>query len=163
MRGEFGFYIPGKPKLFNIPLIIPNTICRAGAEAFGKQLFQADDADMPVDFYIGLTNASLDFDSDLTDAAATEISGNGYARQPLTRDNTDWTIEEINGVIRARSAQVTFTASANWSTLWSRAFITDVVSGTSGLLFCASGPTPAPVQTLSGLGPPVDYRFNLNG
>lgn len=140
--------------------IIPNTICADGAEMFLKSLFQAA-AVMPTNFYLGFTNADLDYDSDLADAEAGEPSGNGYARATLVRNNTDWTVEQVNGVFRARSKTSTFTASANWDKTWTRLFIANVASG-AGKLICASGPAPSAVQVTTGNGPTAAYVYNIS-
>ncbi len=140
-------------------LLIPNTICKDGAEMYLKSLFQAA-AVMPTNYYLGFTNADLDYDSELTDAEVGEPVGNGYARATLVRNNTDWTVEQINGVFRARSTQETFTASANWDKTWTRLFIANVASG-AGKLVCVSGPAPSPVQVTTGNGPVAGYIYNI--
>lgn len=156
MRGEFHFCHNDRLEE------IKNTICKDGANMFGQLLFQNTAFTNGTALYLGLTNSALDFNSDLTDAAADEISGHGYARQSLTRNSDNWTVELVNGIYRARSASVTFTASDDWSSPYSRAFLCDVSSGTSGKLIAASGPTASPISILSGLGPVVSYIFNLN-
>lgn len=139
---------------------IPNTIVKNGAEIFLQNLFQDVQTNMPAAYYLGLTDATYTYDSaDLSDIAAGEPTGNGYARQLLTRNDTDWDVAEVNGLMRARSKLVTFTASANWDVAWSRMFLCNQASGTSGFVFALSGALLTPATVLSGDGPSVRYEF----
>jgi hypothetical protein len=153
--GYFVEYVNGKP----LPPI-KNTVLKNGAQSFLQDMFQAA-ASLPTNFYIGLTNVSYDWTSALSDIAAGEPVGNGYARQQLTRNGTDWTVDEVNGFMRAISKQVTFTASADWDKAWNRMFICDVGSGTSGLAYAVSGPAPSDRTVLSGAGPTIQYQYYL--
>lgn len=140
---------------------IDNTIVGEGWQLMLQSMFQAG-AVLPTNFYLGLTSANLNYNSVLADATAGEPVGNGYARQPLVRSGSGWTVELVNGLYRARSANVTFTASANWASTYSRMFLANVVSG-AGKLFAASGPSPSPISVLSGAGPVCSYILNLQG
>lgn len=143
-----------------VPLV-PNTIVEFGAEALLKFMFQDDDSDYPASWYLGLTNASYEFDTAdlLTALAAEEPTGNGYARQALSRDDTTWDVSVVNSLWRARSTTATFTASAGWDKDWSRMFLCDVASGTAGNVFCVSKALSTPQTVLSGQGPLLAYEF----
>lgn len=155
--GEFTIISPGRGNQ-----LCRNKLTKQGATLYLELLFQAT-ASLPASVYMGLTGAALDYDSDLADAAAAEPAGNGYARQAIVRSNAGWTVEEVNGVMRARSVVKLFTATGNYDKTWSRAFLCDQAAGTAGNLIAAGGPTQSPIQTLNGLGPSVDYVANLNG
>lgn len=119
---------------------IPNNIVADGANLWLQQIFQA--VALPGSFYIGLTGARYEFDTaDLATIAIGEPVGNGYARQPLNRDNVDWGVQLVNGFYRARSKLVTWTATADWTRVWSRMFLTDQAVGTAGIVYSLSGPT----------------------
>lgn len=154
-QGQFTLFRKNTP-----PLVIPNTVVKNGAEIFLQLLFQAIDTNMPATFYLGLTNASYTYDSaDLTDIMAGEPAGNGYARQALNRDDTDWDVSEVNGLMRARSKVCDFTASANWDKTWSRMFLCDRAADDAGFVFALSGPTVTPQTVLSGDAPSLRYEF----
>lgn len=156
MRGFAGQFTYWKQ---SSPVIVPNTIVKNGAEAFLQLLFQSID-NLPASYFLGLTNVTYDYDNaDLADIADGEPVGNGYARQELARDNVDWSVDEVNGLMRARSKIVTFTASANWDKSWNRMFLTDVETGTAGIVFALSGVTEEDQVILSGLGPDLRYEF----
>jgi hypothetical protein len=130
----------------------PNTLVGEGFALWLRTIFRAE-AVLAANFYLGLTNAAIGYGDSLATAAAGEPSGNGYARQALTRGTGAWTVEQVNGLYRARSSLVTFTASANYDKTYTRMFLCDVSAGTGGKLHAASGPTPNPIQVLSGAGP----------
>jgi hypothetical protein len=127
--GQFTYWKNGSP------IITPNTVVKDGAEMFLQLLFQATD-NLPASFWLGLTGASYDYDNALlSDIVAAEPSGNGYARQELVRNDTDWDVSEVNGIMRARSKIVTFVASANWDKTWKRMFLCSAGTGTTGTVF----------------------------
>lgn len=145
---------PGKPN----ELRIRNTIVEDGAMRFAKSLMRAE-AVLPAAYYLGLTNASYEFDdADLTDIEAGEPSGNGYARQTLTRDTTDWNTPTLeNNAVRCVSKEVTFTASAAWDKTWNRMFLANVANG-AGVVFAISG-SFGTQTVLSGAGPTCRYEM----
>lgn len=144
-------------------VIINNTIVSDGAQRYLQNLFQAG-ATLPGTFYIGLTNASYTFDTaSLAAVAAGEPVGNGYARQAAVRNTSDWDVSEIGGFWRAKSKQLVYTASADWTNPWSRAFLCNAASGTSGNVFALSGPTVAPRVVLNGAPPSISYEFWVRG
>lgn len=139
------------------------TMTAAGSTLIFRSVFRGE-AVLPAIWYLGLTNASYTFDGvTLAGLAAGEPVGNGYARQVLNRDTSDWTISEVNGVIQVQSKTVIFTASANWDKSYSRMFLCDASAGTAGIVYAVSGPTPAPRTVLLGAGPSVSYQFFLRG
>lgn len=137
---------------------ILNTIVEDGADKFLRSMFRAE-ATLPAAFYLGLTGASYAFDdADLTDIEADEPVGNGYARQTLTRDTSDWGAPSLeNNAMRIVSKPVTFTASSAWNVPWTRMFLANVASG-AGNVFALSGAL-APQTVLAGAGPTVRYEF----
>lgn len=145
---------PGMPN----ELRVPNTIVEDGADKFLRSMFRAE-ATLPAAFFLGLTGASYAFDdADLTDIEADEPVGNGYARQTLTRNTTDWGAPTLeNSAMRLVSKSVTFTASSAWNVPWTRMFLANVASG-AGNVFAISGAL-SPQTVLAGAGPTVRYEF----
>lgn len=139
---------------------IRNTLVGDGAEAMLKSMFRGEST-LPATYYLGLTNASYTFASaTLTAIAAGEPSGNGYARQALNKDTTDWAVASVNNQWRAQSKTVTFTATGTWTPNWTRMFLCNAASGTSGIVFSLSGARSA--QTVqSGQGPTLRFEFWL--
>lgn len=157
--GYFTEFVKGKEQ----PRI-KNTLVATGALWFLRDIFRKETTLLPDIYYIGLTGASYTFDgATLTSLAALEPSGHGYARIALNRDTTDWSVQEVNGVMQALSKIVTFTASSDWDKTWLRAFICNVASGTSGSVIAVSGPAPAARTVLSGAGPSMRYEYYLRG
>jgi hypothetical protein len=140
-----------------------NTLVQTGASWFLRTVFRGE-AVLPATYYMGLTNAGYSFDgTTLAGLAAGEPVGNGYARQALTKNTVDWTVQEVNGAMQALSKNVTFTASADWTQAWTRAFLCDAAAGTVGNVIAVAGPAPAPRTVLNGQGPTMNYTFYLRG
>ena len=140
--------------------VLKNTWVKDGADLALQSIFQAQ-AVFAAAFHLGLTGASYTYESaTLASINASEPAGNGYARQSLTRNTTDWSVSLVNGVMRAASKIVTFTASANWDKTWSRMFICDQ---TASKVISLSGATPTPRTVLAGQGPPIQYFYYLSG
>lgn len=140
-----------------------NTLVANGASWFLRTVFRGE-AVLPATYYLGLTNAGYTFDgATLAALAAGEPVGNGYARQALVKNTTDWTVQEVNGVMQALSKIATFTASADWTAQWLRMFICDASAGTVGNVVSVSGPAPALRTVLNGQGPSVRYSYYLRG
>lgn len=100
---------------WNLPNLMPDQ-----GEQWLLQVAFSEAASVPAAFYIGLTDettpgSSIDEATTLAGVAdgtdGTEPSGNGYARQAVNSDATDWIVEQDAGDYRARSKVVTFTAS----------------------------------------------------
>lgn len=89
---------------------------------------------VPANYYIGLdARASLAEADALTDLVS-EPSGNGYAREAVASDNTDFTNSQDSGDWQALTKTVTFTASGGSIGAVTKAFLTTVSTGTAGVL-----------------------------
>lgn len=161
MKGQFRIRQRGKDDI-----VIPNLVTSAGQIAFLRQLFQG--ATLGTNMYMGACNQapnSATVLADLTtepDGAGTEP---GYARQTLARNSTDWpTISSINGINFIASKFVTFANSGavDWVQPITRLFLTSAASGTSGTLFCFSGPSPSETIITPTLPLEVRYEFFVN-
>ena len=156
MRGGFILY-PGTEK----QLFVPNLITDQGEESFLKMICQANVTDVASsgDFFIGLTSTAPV--ETLTLAGLTEPMTGGYARQPISRDTTGWpTVEQVGTAYRALTKQVVFSASgAAYDIAVSRAFLCNVVSGSTGILFALSGAFNAPITVGDGETLPLNYAL----
>ena len=128
---------------------IPNQITVEGEETFLKMITRADVADVASggNFFLGLTGLSVANTNTLTQVAVAEPTvTNNYSRKPITRNAAGFTdISQVNGIFRAQSAVVNFTATpGNYSTSIYRLFLCNVVSGTVGKLFSVSAPLLTP-------------------
>ena len=144
---------------------VKNTLVKYGAQSFLQTVFQAL-TPLAGTLYLGLTNAAYTFDQAalLTALNAGEPVGNGYARQALIRDNTHWTVSEVNGVMMVQSVIVNFTCTgAPWTQNWLRMFICDAAAGTAGNVVSLSGAAPAPRVVNVGAGPAIQYEYFLRG
>lgn len=141
--------------------VVENTIVQDGAERFLRSLFRGE-AVLPSTYYVGLTLAAYTFTTaTLALIAAGEPVGSGYARQAANRDTTDWTVEFINNAYRARTKTLVFGATSGYS--YSRMFLCNASSGTTGQVFALSRNTPAPRAVISGQGPSLAYELWLRG
>ncbi len=110
----------------------PNALADEGEQDMLSVYFRAGTA--PTNFYVGLVN-DTPVDTDTLATITGEPSGNGYARQLIERNSTGWpTLALDSGDYRAVSTEETFTASGGSIGPVTYAFLTTVVSGTSGLL-----------------------------
>ena len=89
---------------------------------------------VPSAYYIGLDARTSLAEADTLASLSGEPSGNGYARQAVNSDGTDFTIEQISGDWQAKTKTVTFTASGGQIGPVTKAFLCTVASGTSGKL-----------------------------
>lgn len=146
------------------PHYVKNTLVANGANWFLRTMFRGE-AVLPATYYLGLTNASYTFDgATLAGLAAGEPVANGYARQALNKNTTDWTVQEVNGIYQALSKMCSFTCTtAPWTVQWLRMFLCDASAGTSGNVIAVSGPAPAPRNVIVGGGPEIQYAFYLRG
>lgn len=163
MRGEYLFWDLAQP--FREPVVVPNLIPDDGETEFLKMIFQNVSAVAGgADFYVGLCD-QVPTESLLLSGITTEPTGaGGYARQPLTRDSTDWpTIATVNGHLCITSVPVTFTATgADYSRTFSRFFLTSVASGSAGKLYSVSGPLVSPLLIIDGASYDAAYRLYMN-
>jgi len=159
MHGQYRFFSPAYP---GGEIVILNTITDEGEEAFLKQLFQ--DVTIGASFYVGLCNQTP-VETDTLSSITTEPTvTNGYARELLTRNAVDWPgVDAVNGVKRISSKQLTFAASGGaFSTDFTRAFLCDAASGSTGTLFSYSGPLAAAITLADGEDFDMQYEFFLD-
>lgn len=156
MHGQFRFFLPEGE------IVIPNTVVDNGEEQFLKAIFQNV---FPIagggNFYIGLCN-QVPADLDVLGSITTEPNVlNGYARKAITRDATGWpTIDQVNSDKRITSAQVTFTAAGgSFDKSFTRAFLCDVSSGSTGNLFAYSGALSQAITLADTQSFAMQYEF----
>jgi hypothetical protein len=143
--GRFTLY-PNDPKR---RLVLPNEIVAEGATAFIAMITQAatDVVDAGANFYVGLMEETFDLTSTLASISEpTAHPSNGYIRQAVARSAVGWpTIDTVGDITRAVTDLVTFTGSGQpYTKSISRAFLTNVASGTSGKLLAVSAPLATP-------------------
>lgn len=140
--------------------IVRNRLVDEGAEAYLQTIFQAANP-LGTHLYIGLMTLAYERTDGLADITEPTHGTNGYARQQVTRDATDWPdISKVNGVFRAESKQVTFAASGgDFDQPFQRLFITNAASGTSGLLIAVSGAFAASKVIVEDESVPFKYQF----
>ncbi len=160
LHGQYRFF-PGTKKEF----VVPNLVTDEGEQSFLKMIMQADVIDVPAgnNFFLGLCEETPGETDTLATITTEPTSAGGYARQSFARNTTGVpTIEQIADAFRAVSLQLTFAASgANFSRTIQRAFLTNVVSGTAGILFSYSGLLPNPLTVLDGTSLPVKFELFL--
>lgn len=137
-------------------------ITQEAEQAFLQMLMQGSTSIVTAGshFYIGLCDNDPAKDDDLTDVSELDTVF-GYARQGAVRNATDWVISLVNGVYRARSAVLTFTAAGGDWQPFRRAFLTNVDSGTVGKLLAYSAPLPADVMLLDGISFTMQFPFYM--
>ncbi len=114
-----------------------------GEQFFLNALFQGGPTNLyiPAFYYLGLDNRPTLFAADTMSGLVGEPSANGYLRQPVS-STTDFTVELVNGVYRASSANVTFRAlGGSWGPV-QNIFITDRVDLTGTLIASANLGSP---------------------
>lgn len=156
MRG--GFWLP-KRELF-----VPNVLVEEGRTSFLKMIMQGNNIDVPAgnNFYVGLCGeAGVGPTSTLVNISDELAVANGYARQAFSRDATGVpTLDVINGQAHTRSAVVTFTASGgDFSGPYSRFFVCNVASGSSGILYSFSAQIDPAVTITNGNS--EDFQYDL--
>lgn len=153
MKPEGRFILwPGEKR----QIIVPNSWMDDGTNNLAKIFLQAQ---AQGSFYVGLTNAAQNKANVL--ANMTEPTTGGYARLEVERTNVGWpTLDVVNGVQRAQSKLLTFTASgADYNLAVDGLFLCNAVSGTVGILFCQSAQFPAAITVLDGESLPVIYEL----
>jgi len=138
-------------------------LTQEGAEDFGAILVQGDNIIVPAagNFFVGVCDQVPAFSDTLASITTEPTSAGGYARLALTRDATGWpTIDLVNGEIRWLSKVLNFAASgADFSTAFTRLFLCNVASGTSGKLFAYTGAYSSEILLLDGQD--KDVRFEI--
>jgi len=80
-------------------------------EQFLCQVAFSEEQSVPANYYVGLDNRGSLAEADNLAALSGEPSGNGYSRQAVASDNTDFTVSQESGDYQALTKTVTFTAS----------------------------------------------------
>ncbi len=163
IHGQYRFH-PGTPKEF----VVPNLITDEGEKSFLKQIMQADvidvaDGQSGGNWFLGLCEEVPGETDTLVTITTEPTLTNGYARQSFARDTTGVpTVELVNDAHRAVSLTLTFSASGGpFSRTIQRAFLTNVSSGTSGLLYSYSGLLPNPLTVVVGTDLVVKFELFL--
>lgn len=154
MRG--GFWLPER-KLF-----VPNILVEEGRTSFMKMIMQGNNIDLPAgnNFFVGLCGETgVDAQATLVSISDELSTINGYARQPFARSAAGVpTLDVVNGQAHTRSAIVTFTASGgDFSGPYSRFFVCNVVSGTSGILYSFSAQIVPAIIITNGNSEQIQY------
>jgi len=138
-------------------------LTQEGAQEFGKILVRGDNVIVPAagNFYVGLCDQVPAVTDTLASITTEPTSAGGYARLPISRDATGWpTIDVVNGEVRWVSLALVFAASgADFSTGFTRLFLTNVVSGTAGKLFGYSGAFSSEILILNGQSKTVKFEM----
>ncbi len=117
-------------------------------EEFSVKVLFTEESSVPANYYLGLdARSSLAEDDDLA-ALSGEPSGNGYSRQTVASDNTDFTAQQDGGTSdwEAVTKEVTFAASGgDWSEL-KNIFLATSSDGSGKLIASAVFDTPRTVK-----------------
>lgn len=171
IHGGFRFFLPDSiAKRHNLPgeLYLPNIVVDTGKEQFLRAVVRNEAMGLtggpPTLFHIGLCNQTPVAADTIASVVTEPTVTFGYARKPVERDSTGWpTIDTVNGVKRAVSKVVTFTAAGgNFSAAFTRAFLCSVTSGTVGNLFAYSGALASPITLLNGESFAMQYELYSN-
>jgi len=159
---DLGVLIPrGRFIHHNSGIILPNTLMNLGAELLLKMLFQGEPIGGGGKFFVGLCgDVFTGKGMDLTDIVGEPV-GFGYAREGLEIGAPEWPDPvTTNDITKIASKVVTFTGSGgDFSTSISRMFLTNVASGTAGVLFALSASLDVPLLVLDGVGSDFTYEF----
>lgn len=130
-RGEFRF---------QNGLVIPNNVMKFGLETVLLTCFR----DAAVTFYVGLAAGVYEHELQIEDLDEPTIGINGYARQALARNSTDWpTLGELNGEPFIESKELTWEADGGpFDESITRMFITTTLAGATGDVFALSAALP---------------------
>jgi hypothetical protein len=115
---------------------IHNIFHDEGEEYLVKVAF-SEELSVPATHYIGLDARTTLAEADTLSSLAGEPSGNGYARQAVNTDNTDYTASQESGDWQAATKIVTFAASGGSIGPVDNCFLCDAASGTTGDLYCS--------------------------
>ena len=114
----------------------PNVFHDEG-EQFVCQVVFSEAQSVPAAYYLGLDNRTSLAEADALTSLSGEPTGNGYARQAVNSDATDWTVSQNAGDYQAKSKTVTFNATGgSWGPV-SKLFLCTVGTGTAGKLVCS--------------------------
>lgn len=106
-------------------------------EQFVCQVVFSEAQEVPTAYYQGLDNRTTLAEADTLTDLVSEPSTNGYARQAVNSDATDWTVSQDSGDYQAASKTVTFNATGgSWGPVQAL-FLCTVATGTAGKLLCS--------------------------
>lgn len=136
---------------------LKNVLHTQGEEYMLTALFKTTLLTVPTFYYLGLDNRTT---PTAADAMPSSIQGepttNGYSRQAVS-SASGFTIEEVDGITRATSLVVSFTASGgSWGPV-SNLFLTDKINNTGYLIATAPLGTARTLQN----GDFITMRFAL--
>ena len=159
LYGEYTLF-PGTKK----QLVIPNFMTDQGNQAFLKMIARDDQGLVAGggNWYIGLCgNAAQGITATLSSITDEVSETNNYSRQAVPRSLAGWpTDEKVNTVYRIITQEITFSASGgDFDKSFTRLFLTNVSTGTAGLLFSFSRPLNVPFLLTSGQSFPTTYTL----
>lgn len=137
-------------------LVIPNNLMTYGVGL----LFSAALVDSGYDLHIGLANCNPDADLDISQLNEPTIGVNGYARQPILRDNTGWAVQgEFNGEKYYETKVFEFAAVGGpFDKSVTRPVLVNSLDATTGVLVFSLG-TPVTEFTLDTTTPLEQRSF----
>lgn len=138
-------------------LVIPNNIMTYGIEQILRWALQGDSPQL----HMALADCNPTPGLLIQSLGEPTIGTNGYARQPLAQNNTDWpTTGTLNGEFYIESKAVVFTASGgNFSVPVTRTALVNSLAATTGQLVVAlSNPFPASLL-ITPTTPEVERTF----
>lgn len=91
---------------------IRGSMTTAYAQALAAHELNGSASPVPATWYVGLATGGFS-----TAAAPAEVAGSGYARQPLARDGTAWSLSGVTGKYETAVA-VTWNGGAALSAAW---------------------------------------------
>lgn len=143
-------------------IVILNHYTTLGAQSILRQQYRGESV-WAGDLYIGLCQEVIDADMELGDITTEPSSAGGYARKALQLNTTDWpTSDLVNGIPHIRSKVLNFAASsANYSVPFTRLFLCDAASGSSGLLISMSAALNTPLLIEDGSDEDVQYEVYM--
>jgi hypothetical protein len=133
MRGEF---VRGDG------LVIPNNIMTFGAESLLRWALRAEST---YALHMALVNCNPDVLLNANSLGEPTIGVNGYARQPIARNTTDWpTVSQLAGETYVETAAKIFTPSGgDFDQPFSRLALVNSLTGVVGtIVFGLSAPLP---------------------
>lgn len=111
-----------------------------GEQFFLQVLFTGQEL-APANYYLGLDDRTVLLETDTLATVVTngEPAGNGYSRLPVAVSPADWTLEQdMSGDWQAVSAIVDWKALGGNIGPVRNLFLTDVASGTAGVLIASA-------------------------
>lgn len=134
-------------------------ISRAFENVILSSVLGGNKDNIPSNYYVGLCN-NIDINRDMTLADLSETTGTGYARQSISgwqepKDQPDCQSIRSNEVIFKSTGE-----TDDWSG-FSRMFLTDSESGTTGKLLAISTAMPNDVSLKAGASYPAVFELYL--